>query len=167
MARSVATALVAVALLATAACGSGGSRDAADAADPDRPTGQTQETDADAPPAGVTVDRTCVADAKPVATTGRLPAQWPWPDGAVVYDVRPGGSNDSVVVTAVAPGSIGTVMSALLADVDQQGFTVVDSEAEEHDAEAEWTGHGAIGRWAMSEAPCKDEVLIQVVASDG
>ena len=48
------------------------------------------------------------------------------------------------------------------------GFKITSGETEEHDAEANWSGNGYRGRWAIKEsAQCDGDVVIQVLSKRG
>ena len=47
----------------------------------------------------------------------------------------------------------------------RSGFRVTSGETEEDDAEADWTGHGFVGRWAIKKsATCPGETVIQLLS---
>jgi len=50
-------------------------------------------------------------------------------------------------------------------DAKRAGFAVTSGETEEDDAEANWTGNGYLGRWAIKKsASCPDETVIQLLS---
>ncbi|MCW2818936.1 MAG: hypothetical protein JWR42_1723 [Marmoricola sp.] len=109
---------------------------------------------------------TCVADARP--WTGTAPAgfarDFPLPPGAVLTGVQDRGA-DGVVATAVVRAGLRTVLAHLNGPAQTQGFEVTEGETEEHDAEANWTGHGYRGRWAIRDsATCPGEVILQLLS---
>ena len=109
---------------------------------------------------------TCVADARPY--TGTPPAgfarSFPLPRGAVLFAVQDRGA-DGVVATAVVKASLRTVLAHLNGPAQAKGFKVTEGETEEHDAEANWTGNGYRGRWAIRDsAACPGEVVLQLLS---
>lgn len=143
----------AVVLTLVSGCGSAGTK----------ASGEEQDKDFET----VADTTTCLADARPVSR--RLPAGFPvgfpFPSGSVVYNAEDRG-NDGVVVSAITSSPIKDVLAALNGPAQQAGFKVTQGETEEHDAEANWTGNGFRGRWAIKEsASCKGEVSIQVLAA--
>ncbi|MDQ6640920.1 MAG: hypothetical protein M3Y66_00280, partial [Actinomycetota bacterium] len=111
---------------------------------------------------------TCVAAAKPVTTfPSGFPAYFPFPSGSVVYNVEDRGKA-GVIATAITKSPLKDVLAALNGPAQQAGFKVTHGETDKHDAEANWSGNGFRGRWAIKDsAACKDEVSIQVLASKG
>jgi hypothetical protein len=110
---------------------------------------------------------TCVADAKPAdlgAVKADYPTDFPLPQGAVVYHAEDRGA-DGVVVTAVTSRSLKQVLATLNGPAQRAGYKVSNGETEAHDAEANWSGNGFRGRWAIKEsATCTGEVVIQVLS---
>jgi hypothetical protein len=109
----------------------------------------------------------CAADATAVATPygGQFPEGWPFPPGTTVYDVEDRGAQGTIV-TAISTAPFRSILDFLNGDVVRAGFRVESGETEEHDAEAEWAGHGHHGRWAIREsATCPGETVIQVLAA--
>ena len=109
---------------------------------------------------------TCVADAKKF--DGRLPdgypADFPLPEGAVLYNVEDRGA-DGVVGTAAVKSTLEDVLGTFNGTAQEQGFKVTNGETEEHDAEANWAGNGFRGRWALREsAACDGEIVIQLLS---
>jgi hypothetical protein len=122
-----------------------------------------------ASPSAVADTGTCVADATPAPSpyAGDFPDDWPFPEGAVVYSVEDRGDGGTVV-TAVAPSGFPDVLDFMNSEVVGSGFATESGETEDDDAEAEWSGNGYRGRWAIREsATCDDETVIQVLAAPG
>ena len=137
-------------LLALTACSSG----------PDRAA-----TDPDAGE-GAAADRsTCLADAEALAKLpADYPADFPLPPQTVAYDADDRGE-EGVVVTGVTDLPFADVLDALNGPAQDAGFAVTEGETEEHDAEANWTGNGFRGRWAIRESSsCPGETVVQVLA---
>jgi hypothetical protein len=149
----VATSVAALLVAATLA-GCGGS-DSSTAGDPDE-----EEFSAAA-------DRsTCLADASPVdSLPDGYPADFPKPPQTIVYAAEDRGE-EGVVVTGVTDLPFTDVLDALNGPAQDAGFTVTSGETEEHDAEANWSGNGYRGRWAIREsATCPGETVVQVLAA--
>jgi hypothetical protein len=152
-ARPVAGGAAAVLLLLLTACGGGGE---SDSADPD--------ADGLASAADTT---TCVNDAHPVTSTpDGYPASFPLPDGTVVFHVEDRGQ-DGVIATGVTGTPFDDVLASMNATT-KSGFKVTSGETEEDDAEANWTGQGFTGRWAIKKsASCPGETVIQLLSKRG
>jgi len=150
-----ATALAAVALLASTLTACGGE--------------QKQETEQDAKESfSAAADlSTCTDQATPAKTpygTG-FPQDWPFPPKTVVFNAEDRGA-DGTIVTGVSSTGFKQILAFMNGDVAHQGFKVEKGETEEHDAEAEWDGNGFRGRWAIREsAQCPGETVIQVLST--
>lgn len=150
--RAAAAALVSTLLVLSAGCGGRG-----ESADPDAGGDLTAAADTS----------TCLADAHPVRDfPAGYPTHFPLPDGTVVYHVEDRGE-EGVVATAVTGTAFPDVLTALNA-AKSSGFEVTEGETEDHDAEANWTGNGYTGRWALREsASCPGETVIQLLSRQG
>lgn len=151
--RLLATLATAALLTGTAGCGSDSS----------------QESDKDASEkfSSVADQTTCLADASAVATPwpDGFPDDWPFPAQTTTYHVEDRGA-DGIIVTAVTGSAFTDVLAFMNKDVADAGYEVESGETEEHDAEAEWTGNGYHGRWAIREsAQCPGETVIQVLST--
>ncbi|HWJ81220.1 MAG TPA: hypothetical protein VNS55_03195 [Nocardioides sp.] len=110
---------------------------------------------------------TCVADLTeaPSPYPRGFPADWPWPEGTVVYDAEDRGDY-GVVVSAATTTPFSDVLDFLNTDVQQAGYVVTTGETEERDAEADWEGEGFRGRWAIrTSSSCPGETTIQVLST--
>ncbi|MDX6358572.1 MAG: hypothetical protein QOH37_1626 [Nocardioidaceae bacterium] len=151
--RLGAAALVSALLVLTAGCGDKGES----AAEPDAGGDLTAAADTS----------TCRADAHPVTDLpSGYPTDFPLPPGTVVYHVEDRGA-DGLVATGVTRTAFPDVLSALNA-AKTAGFKVTEGETEDHDAEANWTGNGYTGRWAIRESSaCPGETVIQLLSRQG
>lgn len=117
-------------------------------------------------PQGAADRTTCAEDAEPVADYGAgFPSGWTFPPGTVTYDVetRPGAGT---IVTAITTTPFKDVLAYLNGPVTQAGFKVTSGETEPTDAEANWTGNGFTGRWAIRvSGSCEGQTLIQVLST--
>lgn len=154
MVRRLAAA-AALATLATvaAACGS------SDADAGDKHAGDTHSAAADT--------STCAADATAVTSTpAAYPADFPLPKGTVVFHIQDRGA-DGVIATGVTTTQFDDVLKAMNASQDA-GFKITNGETEEDDAEANWTGNGFTGRWAIKKsATCSGETVVQLLSKKG
>ncbi|MGN6577799.1 MAG: hypothetical protein ACTHKG_19170 [Nocardioides sp.] len=110
---------------------------------------------------------TCRADASPAPTPygDGFPEDWPFPPQTTVFHTEDRGA-DGTIVTAVSSAPFQDVLAFLNGPVADAGFEVEKGETEEHDAEAEWSGGGFRGRWAIREsAQCSGETVIQVLST--
>jgi hypothetical protein len=107
---------------------------------------------------------TCVQDAHEVTSTpAGYPTSFPFPDGTVVFHVEDRGE-DGVIATGVTGTPFEDVLKAMNA-AKKSGFRVTSGETEEDDAEANWTGNGFTGRWAIKKsATCTGETVIQLLS---
>lgn len=156
MRRALASASSTALLLVLAACGghdSTGRIGEADAGDPDA-AGFSTAADT----------TTCVADAHAVSSTpDDYPSDFPMPAGVVVFHVEDRGA-DGVIATGVTDAPFGEVLRSMNA-ATSAGYRVTSGETEEADAEANWTGHGFVGRWAIKRsATCPGETVLQLLA---
>jgi hypothetical protein len=119
--------------------------------DPRGPSAE-QRTEADGSAVG-TAERSgtprsvdCPGTATPVDLPQGFPA--PLPTGTVVVAVqqRDGGRT---VVTGVVPAPEDQVLKELQRVYPAAGLRLVEGETEEHDAESNFTGDGALGRWGV------------------
>ena len=132
--------------------------------------GAAGQEDAEPGRTGAVADTSvCVAEASAAASpyAGDFPSGWPFPDGAVVHGAEDRGDSGTVV-TAVVASDFHDVLDFMNQDVVEAGFAVDSGETEDDDAEAEWSGNGYRGRWAIREsAACSGETVIQVLAAPG
>lgn len=110
--------------------------------------------------------KTCVKDAQQVSSyPAGFPQRFPFPPKTVVFNAEDRGQ-DGVVVTGVTSTPFKQVLAALNGPAQRAGFKVTDGETEEHDAEANWTGNGYRGRWAIRESgSCPGETVVQVLSA--
>jgi len=110
---------------------------------------------------------TCLADATaaPTPYPDGFPSDWPFPPDSKVFGAEDRGG-DGIVVSAVTGSSLDDVLAFINGDVVDAGYQVDSGETEEHDAEANWSGNGFRGRWAIREsATCPGEVTLQVLST--
>jgi hypothetical protein len=127
--------------------------------------GNDESSDPDADEFSAAADTsTCVDDASTVASFPDGYAQdFPMPEGTVVFHVEDRGE-DGVIATGVTATAFDEVLKAMN-DAKTAGFTVTSGETEEDDAEANWTGNGFTGRWAIKKsATCSGETVIQLLS---
>jgi len=107
---------------------------------------------------------TCLRDATAVTSTpDGYPASFPLPSGTVVFNVEDRGG-DGVIATGVTAARFDDVLHAMNA-AGRSGFKVTEGETEEDDAEANWTGNGFTGRWAIKKsATCPGETVVQLLS---
>ena len=111
---------------------------------------------------------TCQDKAKPAGTPygDAFPQDWPFPAKTVVFNAEDRGA-DGTIVTAISSTPFKQILAFMNHDVVGNGFKIEKGETEEHDAEAEWEGNGFRGRWAIREsAQCPGETVIQVLSTD-
>jgi hypothetical protein len=107
---------------------------------------------------------TCVKDAKAVTSTpSGYPASFPLPQGTVVFHIEDRGQ-DGVIATGVTATPFRKVLAAMNA-AKRAGFKVTTGETEEDDAEANWTGNGFVGRWAIKKSDnCPGETVVELLS---
>lgn len=129
-----------------------------------------EKTDESSAPSGAVADTAvCVADASAAASpyAGDFPDDWPFPDGTVVHSAEDRGDSGTIV-TGVVDADFPEVLDFMNRDVVGAGFEIDSGETEDDDAEAEWSGNGYRGRWAIRESgSCQGETVIQVLAAPG
>ena len=111
---------------------------------------------------------TCLtqATAAPTPYPAGFAADWPWPGQSVVFNVEDRG-DDGIIASAVTALPFQDVLAFLNGPVSDAGFVVSEGETEEHDAEANWSGNGYRGRWAIKESStCAGETVIQVLSTN-
>jgi hypothetical protein len=127
-----------------------------------------EDHDAESQSLGAAADlTTCYAGATAAATPypAGFPPSYPFPKRTVVFGAEDRGANGTVV-SAVSRIPFAQVLAFLNGPAAEAGFKVTTGETEEHDAEAEWTGNGFHGRWAIREsATCPGETTIQVLSA--
>jgi hypothetical protein len=127
--------------------------------------GNHEASDPDADQFSAAADTsTCVDDATTVSSfPDGYPQDFPMPKGTVVFHVEDRGQ-DGVIATGITATPFDDVLKAMN-DAKQAGFTVTSGETEEDDAEANWTGNGYLGRWAIKKSgSCPDQTVIQLLA---
>ena len=127
--------------------------------------GNHQSSDPDADQFSAAADTsTCVDHATAVSSfPDGYPQDFPMPKGTVVFHVEDRGQ-DGVIATGVTATPFADVLKALN-KAKQAGFAVTSGETEENDAEANWTGDGYLGRWAIKKsASCPDQTVIQLLS---
>jgi hypothetical protein len=110
---------------------------------------------------------TCKASATPAATPygDGFPADWPFPPQTAVFNAEDRG-NDGTIVTGISSARFKEILAFMNGQVADAGYRVEKGETEEHDAEAEWSGNGFHGRWAIRESTqCDGETVIQVLSA--
>jgi hypothetical protein len=126
-----------------------------------------KKADPDEAGLGKAADRsTCVADAKKISSyPSGFPKNFVFPPRTIVYDAQDRGA-EGVVVTGVTDLPFKQVLAALNGPTQAAGFKVTSGETEAHDAEANWTGNGFRGRWAIRESSsCSGETVVQVLST--
>jgi len=155
--RSAAAALAAAALLVSTLGACGGTSEAEKEREAKAKEGFSAAADM----------KTCTKDAKAVSKPygSSFPKQWPFPQQSVVFNAEDR-SGAGTIVTAVSSAPFKQVLDFMNKDVVAAGFTIKDGETEAHDAEAEWTGNGYSGRWAIREsASCPGDTVLQVLST--
>ena len=103
----------------------------------------------------------------PATVPEAFPADFPLPDGAVIYgsERRSGGRT---IVYAVVDRDVKAVLKQLQSEVPAAGFKPFEGEVEERDAESNWKGNGYTGRWAIREvAGCTEQTSVTVLSAKG
>lgn len=108
---------------------------------------------------------TCVSGASQVSDfPAGYPQDFPLPHGTVLFHVEDRGA-DGVIATGVTSTAFQDVLAELNGPAQQAGYKVTSGETEDHDAEANWTGNGYTGRWAIRESSsCPGETVVQLLS---
>jgi hypothetical protein len=131
----------------------GGGDNSSEAQDPDA-AGLTAAADTN----------TCVHDATAVTSTpDDYSTDFPYPKGTVVFHIEDRGQ-DGVIATGVTATPFPQVLAAMNAS-RAAGYKITTGETEADDAEANWTGHGYTGRWAIKKSTtCPGQTVIQLLS---
>lgn len=108
---------------------------------------------------------TCAKDAKPVGLPFDFPASAKLPQGYLVdaVDKRDAGRT---VVSAVSPKPFRQTLKDMQATYSANGWKLSEGEVEEVDAEANFSGNGIIGRWAIrSITACEGNTGVSLVTA--
>lgn len=160
-----------VAALVLSACGSDSAgTKSADNASADNEKAAT-ESEAGPDPESVSVTPngvTCAgnATAAPTPYSDKAPADLPLPPDTVIYGVDDRGDT-GVVLTGVSASPLDTVREYFNTRWPQAGYTLLEGETEELDAESNWDSTDYTGRWAIQDisADCPGETGIQVLST--
>lgn len=120
-------------------------------------------------PAGASpIDRTttpCAAAARPAGLPADFPADFPLPPRAVVTgSERRSGSR--LIVTAVSPDGVKTVLAHFQSALPKAGLTNSAGEVEALDAESDFSGPAYQGRWTLRDLPgCPADTLVTVLVA--
>ncbi|MEO5652317.1 MAG: hypothetical protein ABIN79_11600 [Marmoricola sp.] len=108
----------------------------------------------------------CSAKASAIDSVPKgFPEDFPFPDQTIVYDAEDRGEQ-GVILTGISKLPFKDVLAALNGPAQDAGFKITEGETEDHDAEANWTGNGYRGRWAIRESgSCQGETVVQVLAA--
>jgi hypothetical protein len=103
------------------------------------------------------------AAATPVALPKLFPATFPLPPGTVVTVARDQ-ANGKLIVGAFIPGDLAGAVGFLQRELPNAGYMLLHNEAEAGEAEADFQGHGVMGRWKVGAmARCAGAVSLTVV----
>jgi hypothetical protein len=95
-----------------------------------------------------------------------VPASLPLPPGTYVTGGRTDG--DQVAVDALVPGTLSVAAAFMTQQLPAAGFKLTDSDAEQDEAEARFSGNGVSGRLRLhSITGCNDAVTLTVAVSPG
>ena len=129
--------------------------------------GGDESGDADADQVSTADATTCVDDASAVSSfPDGYPQDFPLPKRTVVFHVEDRGE-DGVVATGITTTPFDDVLKAMN-HAQHAGYTVTSGETEHDDAEANWSGNGYVGRWAIKKsASCPGETQVQLLSKRG
>jgi len=106
---------------------------------------------------------TCHNQATPVALPEDFPASFPLPPHAVVVKVE-SRTEDRMIVSAISPDPERDVLAFLNRELPKAGFTLSGGEAEDNDAESDWSSPDRRGRWAIRAIPgCDNDTAVTVL----
>ncbi|MHB1472835.1 MAG: hypothetical protein ACYCV4_04270 [Dermatophilaceae bacterium] len=128
------------------------------AAPPVQPAGTASTLMADQQPV-------CADRAVPVGLPAGFPRDFPLPPRAVVTgsEVRTG---RRLVVTAVSPDDVKTVLIYLQSALPKAGLRLTEGEVEPHDAESNYEGPAYRGRWTLRDIPgCPADTVVTVLVA--
>ncbi len=108
----------------------------------------------------------CAGTEQSVARPDAFPAGIPLPPGTVLRKTRNEGG--FVVVNGVAPGSLREARDYVRRAFPKAGYELGGGDAEENEAETEFSGHGREGRLKLHTlAGCKGAVTVAVAVRGG
>jgi hypothetical protein len=89
-------------------------------------------------------------------------ADFPLPRGGVLGDTREDAAG-STVYEGFLPGGLGAARDYFKRELPKHGYTLGEGDAEEHEAEADFSGHGVEGHFKLSdEGDCDGAVRLAV-----
>lgn len=107
----------------------------------------------------------CVAPTSAVQPPSQL-ARFPFPEGSVLTGSRK--QADAAVVEGYVPGrSLDQVRDELNEQIPARGYTLGEGDAEEHEAETEFSGRSIDGRLKIRDDVCSGAVSFGVSATAG
>jgi hypothetical protein len=96
------------------------------------------------------------------AVAGALPPSFPLPQGAVID--RKGHELGNRTAEGFVPGKLEDVRDYYERELGKRGYTLGEGDAEEHEAEADFSGHGVSGHFRLHDVAGCDGALTIAVA---
>jgi hypothetical protein len=108
----------------------------------------------------------CADVSQTVDRPSALPDSFPVPDGTAFVEERESGR--FTLVDARSPGDLAGVRAFFERELENAGYALSGSEAEEHEAEADYAGNGHSGRLVIrSISGCDGAVRVGVTTAPG
>ena len=108
----------------------------------------------------------CAAASLPAAATlpAAFPATIPMPPGSLVTGTRSDGKQ--LIVDAILPGTLPQAAGFMTRELPAAGWAITDSDAEQDEAEASFSGAGFTGRFRLhSITGCNDAVTFSLTVT--
>jgi hypothetical protein len=103
----------------------------------------------------------CAVAGSPVQLPAEL-ASFPLPQGGVLDKTRKDAAGNTIY-TGVVPGDIEATREFYKDELPKNGYTLGAGDSEEHEAESEFTGYGADGRFKLNDVSgCDGALTIEV-----
>lgn len=103
----------------------------------------------------------CAVQGNPVQLPGAL-ARFPIPEGGRINATRTDPAGNTIY-RGVLPGTLDELRDFYEAQLPKHGYKLGEGDSEEHEAEADFTGHGGEGHFRLNDIlGCTDAVRLEV-----
>jgi hypothetical protein len=103
----------------------------------------------------------CAIQGKPVALPGALSA-FPIPEGGRINATRTDAAGNTIY-RGVLPGKLDDLRDFYEAQLPKHAYKLGEGDSEEHEAEADFSGHGGTGHFKLNDLlGCTDAVQLEV-----
>lgn len=110
---------------------------------------------------GGKVAGSCAIQGNPVALPGAL-TRFPIPEGGRINATRTDPAGNTIY-RGVLPGTLDDLRDFYEAQLPKHGYKLGEGDSEDHEAEADFTGHGGEGHFKLNDiVGCTDAVRLEV-----